>query len=519
MKNFTRLRALKLIELNDNRELLFFDLYNVQHLVSLEIDVKTDLPLIKNIPPLKSLTINILSCEYFNIKPLIARISFEQLRQLSLSNCPSTELKQILRQATRLTSLKMSFKCLNNQHINILANFHQEQPTKSALVYLSLSIDANRELTRVDLERFLAPLQCLRRLELVIVRGAERQLLDAFQWENFITEHLPRLITFEFKFSSFWRIGQYELDQFRSPFWLDKRWFIAYDSSGSCLFTVPYFAPTSIKHSFVPVSPNLTTLPLEQHMVFYDRVTELRLKENVRYLPYRYNHVKTLIIDTSYTSDPSFSTLMTVIKQAMPCVNCLSLNGLCWPLSYECFTNISLEQVRVLCLPRYADYPGHDINKWSRLFPRVERLSVSIVSKSQIPFLIDQFKNMVSGFFYIDPPDIEPHNIDPLHVGPSYIDQTHIDTNNQIQVTHEWLMEHVKRFRESNMDNFTYQINNEDPLSLSLWIGENDKVYIPDYKTKMCYYASVLASTSKHNVLEQRIQPESAWLKHENDKS
>ncbi|CAF1482883.1 unnamed protein product [Rotaria sp. Silwood1] len=493
MKNFTRLRALKLIEVNDNSKSFSFDLYNLQHLVSLEIDVKTDLPLINSIPPLKRLSINILSCEHFNIKRLTTRISFEQLHQLSLSNCPATELQRILRQAIRLTSLKMSFKCLNNEYINMLANFHQEQSTKSTLVYLTLSIDVARELTHVHLERFLAPLQCLRRLELVIARDAKRQFLDAGQWENFITEYLPRLITFEFKFSSEWRIGQYELDQFRSPFWLDKRWFIAYNSSRSCLFTVPYFVPTSIKHSFVPVSPNLTTLPIEQHMVFYDRVTELRLQGHLRYLPYRYNHVKILIIDTFCTyqniidlskvqsltvdiSTLSLSSLMTAIKRSMPCVNYLSLNGSYWELSYMSFTGISLEQVRVLCLSRYANYQGDNTDKWSRLFPHVERLIVSIVSKSQIPLLIDQFKNIVSGFFYIDPPYIEPHNNDPLYVDPSYIDQIHIDAYNQIQVTHEWLMEHVNRFRQSNMDNFTYQINEGDRLSLSLWIGEDDKV-------------------------------------------
>ncbi|CAF3650622.1 unnamed protein product [Rotaria sp. Silwood1] len=141
MKNFTRLRALKLIEVNDNSKSFSFDLYNLQHLVSLEIDVKTDLPWINSIPPLKRLSINILSCEHFNIKRLTTRISFEQLHQLSLSNCPATELQRILSQAIRLTSLKMSFKYLNNEYINILANFHQEQSTKSTLVYLSLSID------------------------------------------------------------------------------------------------------------------------------------------------------------------------------------------------------------------------------------------------------------------------------------------------------------------------------------------------------------------------------------------
>ncbi|CAF1326726.1 unnamed protein product [Rotaria sordida] len=52
-------------------------------------------------------------------------------------------------------------------------------------------------------------------------------------------------------------------------------------------FTVPYFAPTSINDSSAPVPSNCTTLLAEQHIVFYDRITQLIFESNRWQLPYR----------------------------------------------------------------------------------------------------------------------------------------------------------------------------------------------------------------------------------------
>ncbi|CAF1332187.1 unnamed protein product [Rotaria sordida] len=66
-------------------------------------------------------------------------------------------------------------------------------------------------------------------------------------------------------------ISRKVLDRFRSPFWLHKNWFVAYDSSGS-IFYLP---------------SNCTTLLAEQHIVFYDRITQLIFESNRWQLPYR----------------------------------------------------------------------------------------------------------------------------------------------------------------------------------------------------------------------------------------
>jgi hypothetical protein len=115
---------------------------------------------------------------------------------------------------------------------------------------------------QVHLERFLAPLEHLRRLELITLYCDGGQFVDAYRWERFIIKHFPGLLTFNFKFSS-WQTDRNVIDQYRRPFWLDKHWYVAYDSGQSFLFTVPYFAPSSINHSSDPISPDCTTLPIE----------------------------------------------------------------------------------------------------------------------------------------------------------------------------------------------------------------------------------------------------------------
>ncbi|CAF3939894.1 unnamed protein product [Rotaria sp. Silwood2] len=384
---------------------------------------------------------------HFDILPSINRISLEHLRHLSLSNCCLTALQHFFRQIPRLSSLKTSLLFLNPEEINILANIHEMQPTPLGLISLSLSINA--------------PGDCV-----------ERRFLNANRWEKFIVEHLPKLMTFDFKFCS-GNIDRKVLDRFRSSFWLDKYWFVAFNSSCSLLFTVPHFAPTSMNCSFAPVLSDCTTLPLEQHIIFYDRITKLRYESNQTKLPYRYNYVKELILDDPYmhdnivylskiqslivnTSDWSLDKVITLIKEAMPSVNHLRLNCTQSNVQYKYFPDISLPQIRILSLPQYGRYTGKIIFNWSKLFPCVERLIASINSKKQIPFLIDHFKNMINGFFVVD--------------------DSHYDMKQRIKVTRQWLKKHSYRLKGINENNFICQINDQYLFSLCLWIGENDEI-------------------------------------------
>ncbi|CAF4271871.1 unnamed protein product [Adineta steineri] len=86
----------------------------------------------------------------------------------------------------------------------------------------------------------------------------------------------------------------------------------------------------------------------------------------------------------------------------MSSVNYLCL--ICPHLSLERqnFPDILLEQIKTLVLPQYAEFLDDDYFVWSRYFPCVERSVVTINSKNQIPFLIDEFGSMVSEFCHVD---------------------------------------------------------------------------------------------------------------------
>jgi hypothetical protein len=96
INKFINLRALKFIELDGNGKSFFFDLYKIQHLVSFEINVKSDLPLIKISSSLERLLITIQSGIHFDINRSMTMIQFERLRYLSLSNCSCKLLQKNL---------------------------------------------------------------------------------------------------------------------------------------------------------------------------------------------------------------------------------------------------------------------------------------------------------------------------------------------------------------------------------------------------------------------------------------
>ncbi|CAF3382683.1 unnamed protein product [Rotaria sp. Silwood2] len=135
----------------------------------------------------------------------------------------------------------------------------------------------------------------------------------------------------------------------------------------------------------------------------------------------------------------------------MPAVNYLRLN--CTPphVKYKYFSSISLPQIRKLSLPQYGKYKGKTNFYLWKLFPCVERLTISINSKKkQIPFLIDYFKKMI-------------HN-------------DYFDMYDRIRITSQWLKKNTSRLKRKNQHEFVCQINNQFAFSLALWIGEDFEI-------------------------------------------
>ncbi|UJR32740.1 hypothetical protein I4U23_020199 [Adineta vaga] len=464
MEQFTCLRSLKCIEVEDDENLIFSNLYKIPHLKSLEIDLKFRVPLIVTPRSLERFIINTSPNTQFNIDLGISLVRFEHLRELSLPICPCNYLKRIFHEAIRLTSLKISFVFLNPNDLIYFTNIHQ-QSIVPPLTSLSLSITENcGKIERSHLEQFLVPLQYLKDLEVIIPSPGKLQLVDAYQWELFIINHLPRLKTFNFKFFIL-LLDLHILNQFRRPFWIDREWYVACDFHQSFLFSVPYFAPTSVEHSRESIPFDHTTLPIEQYRILDNRITELIFSSERNKSHHHYNnidklkiyghHIQKNALDLSkvqsfIVNSPEWSLerIMKLIKQAMPSVNYLSL--ICaYPRHCPC-TN--LNQIRTLVFPRYGELFDNDSIDWSGFFPRVERLTACITSKKQIPFFIDQFKNLISGHFFAVPNDC--------------------DKKKRIKVTHSWLTKHIQRLNGKKMNNFTCDIYNSYFFTLSLWIND-----------------------------------------------
>ena len=132
------------------------------------------------------------------------------------------------------------------------------------------------------------------------------------------------------------------------------------DFSG--LFTVPFFAPTSIHHSLVPVSADLTILPLNSPSI-NERVLDLA-------------KVQSLLVNNS---EWSLSMIVELLKESMSNVNFRSLNGNYTGRHDRVVPTLSLPEILTLDVARYGLIPSED------LFPCMERLIVKVDTKRPIP--------------------------------------------------------------------------------------------------------------------------------------
>lgn len=239
----------------------------------------------------------------------------------------------------------------------------------------------------------------LQQLELIVSSGGSSNLLEGKQWEIFITKHLPCLSIFNFKFNII-NIDRHTyneknvLDLFRSPFWLSRNpgWYVSYDINDLIFYTVPHFAPRTIKHSLFSSLPHSTTLPIDQYYIYYDQINELELDSNDK-SSYRYTHVQRLIlsitkidenvIDISIveylcvkSSSWSLKKLFQIIKKSMARLYHLKID--CNFSVIQSCDIVPLEQIRILDLPEYSCSLNKDDIDLSSLFPCVERLTIAI---------------------------------------------------------------------------------------------------------------------------------------------
>ncbi|CAF1344652.1 unnamed protein product [Adineta ricciae] len=466
MDEFINLRGLKLIHLKEENESLCLVLPKLSKLVFLQVDMNIHLHFILTPSSLKQLIINTPENVQLNIDPFITHIQYEHIHSLSLSTCSAEMLRKILRQGVQLKKLKIIFTLHNQDEFDEFAQIHQEQKMMYPLLSLSFSLNGcGRTIKRVHVEHFLLPFRCLRNLEMIFPFSVQSQIYEANRWEEFLPKHLPNLSTFNFSFGCH-HFEESLIDQYRHSFWLDKHWYVACDPFYSSFFTVPHFLPTSWHCSSLRISSKLTTLPLEQHYLAFDRVTKLTYDSNQCKESSKFKFIEKLFLEIPYVEENifnfskvrtlvvrapqwSFRKLTLLIKQSMPSVIYLTLN-----CTYQDVPNVSLEQIRTLHLTQFGRVQNYHLFPWNKVFPCIERLFVVINSKKQIPILIDHFKTMVCGHFSID--------------------MAFIGRNKSIQMSLEWLIKHTNRLRNDTNKNFICEINHQYYFSVDIWIGETN---------------------------------------------
>jgi hypothetical protein len=143
MNQFTRLRALTLVEIDDESRSLFIDLHELESLISLELELKFYLPYHKIAPQIKRLILNDPIGSYFNVKTSIFGNSLPHLDHLTLPYCSCTQLRQILYLIPTLRLFKTSIAFSSFTDIDEFTKHYQD--SSFDLTCLILSINTNSE--------------------------------------------------------------------------------------------------------------------------------------------------------------------------------------------------------------------------------------------------------------------------------------------------------------------------------------------------------------------------------------
>jgi hypothetical protein len=327
-----------------------------------------------------------------------------------------------------------------------------------------------RTISRLLFERFLARMPDLQQLELIVSSGGSSNLLEGQQWELFITKYLPRLSIFNFKFKLI-NIDRHTyneknvLAQFCSPFWLtfNPGMYVSYNMDDSILYTVPHFAPRTIKHSLLSTLSLSTTLPVDRYDICYDQINELELDTNYK-SSYRYTNVQRLIVSIAtidetlidiskveylcvQSSSWSLKKLCQIIKKSMPHLHHLKID--CSFSFIQSSDLLSLEQIRILDLPQFSWSLNNNDIDLSSLFPCVTRLTIAVSDLHQMASLIDRCIHLSSGSF---------------HISNSQQDGNY--TLPEADTIHKWLIE--------KSSNFTYRLDSGSDIWIHIWISSEN---------------------------------------------
>lgn len=144
INQFTHLRALTLIEIDDDNQSIFSDLENMKYLKSLEIHPKHHYSPLHIMPQLTRFILKYQYVVYCQSEMFIIPNSLPNLRYLSLTYCSYSQLEHIFRFAPMLNTLNTSIMFQSHDDILQFSSFNHGKPP-IGLTRLSLSLNLSRK--------------------------------------------------------------------------------------------------------------------------------------------------------------------------------------------------------------------------------------------------------------------------------------------------------------------------------------------------------------------------------------
>jgi hypothetical protein len=142
IEQFVNLRAITLIDIDDDSRSLFVGLDQIKCLTLIQINPKCHYRYVNILPELTRLVVKCDDIVYFEDPTFITRNRFPRLRHLSLIYCSCFQLKHVFRYASMLISLNVSIIFAGHDGANQFAECNEGRPPLG-LTSLTLSLDAS----------------------------------------------------------------------------------------------------------------------------------------------------------------------------------------------------------------------------------------------------------------------------------------------------------------------------------------------------------------------------------------
>ena len=346
--------------------------------------------------------------------------------QLNRLNISSEYYFSNLVSMTNLKHLILSTSCTYNQFQMLLAhcsklvslNFILDKDLQENIsnIYLNLKRLIINVSSQVNMIQMKSLLNCFPSLDYFEIEcRSDLDLCDGHQWESFISNNLPFLKVFNFKFQLKSTIVLNSLvmeniiNSYSTEFWLhEKHWYTAIEWEQKLFYSVPRYSCESADSNFrCPYSTTSEDESIFSNHInalavwgksnhYFPNVKELWLVDNPSKINLEsiidVNKVHRLIFVTSKI-DLSIDILVNLVS-IMKNLNFIQFYSI--PLSFV-QTDRTISFPNIHSIEFMKEFQYHlTIEKLSQFFPNIERLKMKVKSNEDIYHVLNSFSNRLS---------------------------------------------------------------------------------------------------------------------------